>query len=121
MSECIECQRLTHCTYDVCDNCMTEISKLRAEIKDLMDRDFTAIDNLQAEVERLEESQHRDLTCGKSLLKMNRDLQARVEELQSAQDIIEYVLLHGETHSEIGQMLEEMVSEHKAKAEGGEV
>jgi hypothetical protein len=44
----------------------------------------------------------------------------QVEELQSAQDIIEYVLLHGENHSEIGQMLEEMVSEHKAKAEGGE-
>ena len=39
------------------------------------------------------------------------------EELQSAQDIIEYVLLHGETHSEVGQMLEEMVAEHKAKAD----
>lgn len=32
---CIECGRGTHCTYEVCDNCMTDLKKLRAEVERL--------------------------------------------------------------------------------------
>ena len=111
MSDCIECGRGTHCTFEVCDNCLTGLHEARTLNKDL--RKARGCDEVI-----IEQLKHKIATVERT----NERLKDQLAEKDSPRHFIDGIYVHPKIFEQLKQLeasfsnLEQTKNAHQDRA-----